>query len=215
MASLGFRIAGFLGKGLISLIFRSLRIETIGNTNIQGHILGMFHGDLFVFTPWVVSQKLVQSQGRKIVIMVSKHRDGEYLHQIITRFGGATIRGDTRHDSFIALRKILAKIKKGHSSIFAVDGPVGPRETIEPGVLFASLSTRRPINMIFAWVKRRWTFSKAWDKFYIPKPFSRARIYVSQDFLPDPKLSVPENLKIFRHFLVGERGKFNQCIEKI
>ena len=67
---------------------------------------------------------------------------------------------------------------------FTPDGPRGPRRSIKPGVLAAAQRANVPIVPVRAAVDRAWRLN-SWDKFVIPKPFARVRIFYGQPFTVD------------------------------
>ena len=57
------------------------------------------------------------------------------------------------------------------------DGPKGPRHTMHDGVVAIALKSKLPIFLINYQAKSYWQLS-SWDKFVIPKPFSKVDFYI-------------------------------------
>ena len=53
-----------------------------------------------------------------------------------------------------------------------VDGPRGPRQKCKPGVVLVARDTGSPILPVVAVANRYWEFN-SWDRFKIPKPFTK------------------------------------------
>lgn len=202
-----FWLAGWLAFLIVPNLYRTLRLRVTGDGRLRGKIVGIYHQQFLIFAVWCRNIGLHWRHGGKLCVMVSDHRDGEYLHQMIVRFGGVTVRGDGRRKPIAGLKAILKKIEEGFTTVFAVDGPVGPAREIKPGIVMASLMSGKPIVMVFTAAQKKWSFEKAWDRFFIPKPFSPARIHVSPDFFPDRTLSIEENVAALKKFADAEEKK--------
>ncbi len=202
-----FWLAGWLGYLVFNRIYDSLAIRVSGDNRVQGKIVGIYHQQFLLFSVWCVHIGLSKKNGGKICIMVSDHRDGEYLNQIIQRLGGVTVRGDSRRKPIAGLKAILKKVDEGYTTVFAVDGPVGPAREFKPGIVMAALMTGKPIAMVFTSAQKKWVFASAWDRFFIPKFFSPARIHVAPDFYPDREKSLEENLSALTAFSEAEEKK--------
>jgi hypothetical protein len=77
-------------------------------------------------------------------------------------------------------------IRRGRSVAITPDGPRGPREKMKLGPLYIAQRTGAPLIPALAGASRGWYFG-GWDRFLVPKPFSRIRmgygapIYVPRD----------------------------------
>jgi len=96
---------------------------------------------------------------------------------IVRSLGGEVIRGSSTHTGARALRDYYqALAQEGVSPAITPDGPRGPPWKFKPGaVLLAQLSGRPMIPLSYA-ASRAWKIK--WDRFVIPKPFSRIVIAV-------------------------------------
>lgn len=151
---------------------------------------------------------LTSYNNRSTFIMVSDHRDAEFLHNIIIQMGGRTVRGDGRRKPRSGLRQLIRESKYGHTVLFAVDGPIGPARSIKPGILMTARAAGAPVHMLFFASRRAWFFNKAWDRFFIPKPFSKAHIYASPSYATDSTLAIKEELEKFTKFVRDQENCF-------
>ena len=75
-----------------------------------------------------------------------------------------------------------------------MDGPRGPRNHVNRGIAKLSLATGAAVLIAVPIPRRRWILSRTWDRFQIPKPFTRIDI-----FFGTPMLSYEgEDLEAFR-----------------
>jgi len=101
------------------------------------YILAFWHGRLFLM-PYAYS-------GRRIAILISAHRDGELISRTMEHFGFVTARGSSTRGGALGLREILRRLKNGFDAAFTPDGPRGPREVVQPGIIAAARLSGAPI----------------------------------------------------------------------
>jgi hypothetical protein len=112
------------------------------------------------------------------VSMVSEHRDGELIAEVVQHLGGLVARGSSTRGGARAYLEMLKRYQ-GHGWVVTPDGPRGPRGSVHEGIIkLASDSGRaiRPHGYASAFTKRL----GSWDAFTIPLPFSRIVEYVGE-----------------------------------
>ena len=117
--------------------------------------------------------------GLKLGFLISPSVDGEIGAMIVRNLGGEVIRGSSSHTGARALRDYYqALAHEGVSPAITPDGPRGPPWKFKPGaVLLAQLSGRPMIPLSYA-ASSAWKIK--WDRFVIPKPFSRIVVAVGE-----------------------------------
>jgi len=70
------------------------------------------------------------------------------------------------------MRGLLKALKSGHDVGLAPDGPRGPVGVVQKGVIALAQLSGVPIRPV-AWSASRVWRARSWDRFIIPKPFSR------------------------------------------
>ena len=120
-----------------------------------------------------------------IAVMTSSSFDGEYIARIIERCGFRAVRGSSSRGGVRALLKMHKLIEDGQSVAFTIDGPRGPRYVAKPGPVLLARNTGVPICCLHVAVEKAWVFN-SWDRFMLPKPFSRALLRIGRT------LSVPQ-----------------------
>ena len=140
----------------------------------QPYIFAFWHGQLLPLL-WVH-----RAQGVRIVI--SSHRDGEIVAKIAERLGHQTIRGSSSRGAARALLGIVRELEAGIPVAVTPDGPRGPSRKFASGALVAAQRVGAPIIGIGVSAPRAWHL-KSWDRFMIPKPFSRVSIAYTEPTL--------------------------------
>ena len=113
----------------------------------------------------------------RLAAMVSRSADGDFLVPTLTLRGVAAVRGSTRkagrdkggRTALAQLGELLASEVPG---LLAVDGPRGPRGHVHRGVIDLAMERNAVILPVVVVCSRRWTLTKTWDQFQIPKPFA-------------------------------------------
>ena len=106
-------------------------------------------------------------------VLIGQHADGEMLTQVIRRFGVQVVRGSTTRGGAVALLRLL---RDGATRHFALtpDGPRGPRRVYQLGSIYLASRTGVPIVAVGFGFGKAWR-ARSWDRFAVPKPFSRIR----------------------------------------
>ena len=77
-------------------------------------------------------------------VLISQHRDGELIAQILHMLGGEAIRGSATRGGVTALRRILKNRGDFHLAIVP-DGPRGPRRLVKTGPIYIASRTGMPV----------------------------------------------------------------------
>jgi len=70
------------------------------------------------------------------------------------------------------LMEAVRELKKGAVLCFTPDGPRGPSGVVQGGLMMMAKKSGQPIIPIGMATNRRWLI-KSWDRYMVPKPFSR------------------------------------------
>lgn len=112
---------------------------------------------------------------RKIpfVVIVSASDDGEHIAYPIRKLGHVTARGSSSKKGVQALLEAVRKMKNPLPAAITVDGPRGPSKSIKPGIFQLARLSQAPVLPFVCLPENFWSFSKSWDQFRLPKPFTR------------------------------------------
>ena len=121
--------------------------------------------------------------------MVSRSADGDLLVPALRVSHVLPVRGSTRlglrdKGGSEALDRLIEHVKTGQPAYFAVDGPRGPRGVVNRGVARLAMAANAAVLAAIPVPQRRWILSRTWDRFQIPKPFSRIDAYFAEPILP-------------------------------
>ena len=179
-------LASHLGPVLICLLGKTLRIEWVGEENLEGVrrekksvIYAFWHGRMLIFT--------YSHRKQKVHVLISQHRDGEYIARIIHRLGFVSVRGSTTRGGSKALFEMCEKTAAGFDVAVSPDGPKGPGFEVHPGIIYVAQRSGMPIVPITSSAENRWNLS-SWDRFLIPKPFSKTVIMLGEPIYVPPEL---------------------------
>lgn len=115
------------------------------------------------------------SHRQPIAIMISQSRDGELIARVASVFGFHPVRGSSTRGGAQALQTLKQMAVEGYKIGHMVDGPQGPFGVVKPGLIRIAQVAGRPILPAIASPERCWVFN-SWDRFMVPKPFSRVII---------------------------------------
>jgi lysophospholipid acyltransferase (LPLAT)-like uncharacterized protein len=132
--------------------------------------------------------------GCGLTVLASRHRDGQLMADIAARLGWNTIAGSSTRGGVAAVVRMLKKTE-GHLSL-TPDGPRGPRRTMAMGAIFLASRSGMPLVCSGHGYDRAWRVN-SWDRFAIPRPFSRARAVSAAPIFVPPDLD-REGLEHYR-----------------
>lgn len=114
-------------------------------------------------------------RNRKIAVLISQSYDGELIARTVERLGFIAVRGSSSRDGSVGLRNLQRAYLDGHFCAITADGPRGPAEIAKPGAAQLAKLVNTDIIAFHAHPDRAWQLH-SWDRFLIPKPFSRVTI---------------------------------------
>lgn len=139
------------------------------------------------------------STRKPIAIIISQSRDGEMAARAVDILGWHPVRGSSTRGGKEALEKIKSLAKASYKVGHIVDGPQGPFGKVKPGLIRIAQFADLPILPTITSAEHRWVFN-SWDRFMVPKPFSRVIIRFGQ------AIEVPKEL---------DESEFNAVQEKV
>lgn len=182
------RLAGLLASWLIRVWMSTVRCRfRFGRERVDPNDPATAGRYLYVF--W--HETMLFLAGRKpkatIYVLISRHADGELIAQTCRHLGFKVVRGSSTRGGVEAVRQLMRQGRRAHLAV-TPDGPRGPRRQVQPGVVYLASRTGLPIVAAGVGYGGAWR-ARSWDRFAVPKPWSKAVCVVA------PAVHVPPNLK--------------------
>ena len=189
------KLLSWLAATLMRALGRTLRIEVRDQVGFfdtqrsQPFIIAAWHNRILVL-PFAF-ERLRPKHQRPMSVLTSASRDGGLLAAVVGRFKVGAVRGSSSRRGATALRELTATLERNTDVIITPDGPRGPVYTLGPGIIFLAQKTGLPVLRVHVEYSRFWEL-KSWDRFRIPKPFSRVTITLPPAELMEPTASDAE-----------------------
>ncbi|OGS37740.1 MAG: hypothetical protein A2293_09860, partial [Elusimicrobia bacterium RIFOXYB2_FULL_49_7] len=113
--------------------------------------------------------------------VISRSRDGEYLVRLLSAWGYRFIRGSSSRGWMALYRDSIALLNQGKVIGITPDGPRGPFQKVQPGVIAMAAQTGADIVTVGVGYSSRKRLN-SWDRFNIPLPFSRIVVLVGEGY---------------------------------
>ncbi len=155
-------------------------------TDRQTAIVAFWH-EFLPLVPALWWQAHAANPALTMTVLISRHRDGRMITEIVQRWGVRTVAGSserarpgTRRDKggTTALRGLLSLLRTGSLIAITPDGPRGPRRVLQPGVARLAALSGTPVIAAAASCHPSRRLG-SWDRMVLPLPFGRGRIVCS------------------------------------
>lgn len=130
------------------------------------------------------------------IALISPSKDGDIMTKILEDWGYAVVRGSSNESGKKALNKLVDELKQGKNLCITPDGPKGPYHKFKVGAFVAAKRTSVPVILMRVRYNKFYTFSKSWDKFKLPKLFSKIDVFYSEPIYVDINATNDEVNKI-------------------
>ncbi|HWY39329.1 MAG TPA: lysophospholipid acyltransferase family protein [Chthoniobacterales bacterium] len=170
-----------LGFRLLQILARTLRYEMDDRAGVLGkpvegnYIAALWHNRLLLIS-FVLKKFFPQRPGAGLI---SASRDGDMIADATRRFGFDVVRGSSSRMGASALLELSEVLASGRDVLITPDGPRGPAYELGPGIIFLAQKTGAPVVPVNMEYSSCWRV-KSWDRFIIPKPFSKVRVIIGQ-----------------------------------
>jgi len=118
-------------------------------------------------------------------LMISKSLDGEIIAGVANRCGWYSVRGSSSRDGGSALKEMVLRLRQNRLAVHILDGPRGPKGVVKAGAISLAYEGEACMVPTYVEAERAWYF-QSWDKFMLPKPFSRVTIHFAEMIKPMP-----------------------------
>jgi len=158
---------------LLWIVSRTWRFEVTAAEGVTPLLFGRGAGpEIYCFWHQCVLPCAVYFRFTHATILISRSFDGELITRILRLFGFQAVRGSSSRGAREGLLGLAQVIERGAPAIFTADGPRGPIYQTKMGPLKLAQMTGAPIGAFHLQPERAWTMG-SWDRFLVPKPFTR------------------------------------------
>jgi hypothetical protein len=190
-------LLSWIGQVVFTIVYGTSRWQVDGREHLDRAISSgkpimvcVWHGRFSVPAYWMYKNKI------HAWAIASRHGDADIIARIFQRWGFGLIRGSSSNDGRDkggkdVIRRMATVFKASSENIIAVtnDGPKGPPRIAKPGSLSMARKYNVEIITITGTASKYWE-AKSWDKFLLPKPFSKIRLVIA------PPLKITEDIPI-------------------
>jgi lysophospholipid acyltransferase (LPLAT)-like uncharacterized protein len=176
----------------VRLLFLSCRVVILEGAENEELAAKMADGKV-IYASWHqrLFYQIHRLRKRKVTVMISQSRDGEYIARLINWLGLKDVRGSSTRGGFDALKDLTRKMKAGSNGGMIPDGPTGPPHEAKTGTIILARMTGALIIPISWSADRCWVFN-SWDRFMIPKPFARISYCYGEPIIVPHSAKLPE-----------------------
>jgi len=171
--SLALTVVPRLVWALLMTIGRTWRFEVIAEEGVTPAFHGFTPGrEIYCFWHQCVLPCAFYFRRTGATILISQSFDGELITRTLELLGYHAVRGSSSRggqQGILGLRRVL---DEGTPAIFTADGPRGPIYRAKMGPLKLAQLTGAPIGSFHLQPERAWVIN-SWDRFLLPKPFTR------------------------------------------
>ncbi len=162
------------GRYVLGALFRTLHVEST-----RTHALSRLGEErtpvIFVFWHGRLLPLIHIHRQQGTVVLVSEHRDGDYIAGLVHHFGFGTVRGSSTRGGVRGLKGLIRAARAGWDLAITPDGPRGPDRELKLGVLTVARMTGLPLVPVGVGITSAWRV-RSWDGLLVPKPFSTVQV---------------------------------------
>lgn len=171
-------------KPALGLLCRTLGVEAI---NEEPSARLREKGEPFALAFWHGTMLYAWRRHRRqgMTGLTSQSKDGDVLARLLTGWGYRVVRGSSSKGGSEALDLMTDALANGSSIAVTPDGPRGPARAMKPGAVVAAKRANVPLVLMGVGYEKKRTLG-GWDRFEIPKFFTRVRIVYSDPIWVEP-----------------------------
>ncbi len=187
-------VGNYLLHGAVNVLCKTLKIDVHNSKGIdellssnKNVVFAFWHGTMLI--PWYLQRE------NNFAALVSQSKDGDLLANILNKWKYDVARGSSHRGGKEALEVLLKKVDEHHSISITPDGPTGPSRVMKAGAVIVAQRSSTPLVLCGIGSKNKYALN-SWDKFEIPKFFSRVNVVYSDPIFIEKDLEKDEVSKI-------------------
>lgn len=170
---------------LITLRIKVINGEAISNLarEKKNFVAAFWHGSMMI--GWFLHRS------GNAAALVSQSKDGDVLAAILEKWNYNVVRGSSSTGGSDALTAMIFLMREDYSLVITPDGPRGPICKMKAGAVITAKRSNVPFFLVGIGIKNK-IILKSWDRFEVPKPFSKVVAIYSDPIFIDENLSYEE-----------------------
>lgn len=179
--SLKAAVIGWVASRLIRMLSLTLRYHFsdphgVGELGTERRLIWIFWHNRILCQPIIYRKYL---RHRRISVLTSASKDGAIIAQTVKWFGLGAVRGSSSKRGAQAVSEMVDCLQSGSDMGITPDGPRGPRYKLAIGPVRLAQITGAQLVSLVVNPEKYWQL-RSWDRFRIPKPFSRVQVSIAQ-----------------------------------
>ncbi|MFH1831380.1 MAG: DUF374 domain-containing protein [bacterium] len=165
---------------IIRLLFATYRLQIIyKDTSLDNKKIHDHPGIFYFWHQQIIAGMLFFSRNKsKGYCIVSPSNDGKIAGFICAKLGFNVLYGSSSKSPIALIKDSVNVLNTAKQLCLVGDGSRGPAFKLQKGLQYLSTKTGVPLVFIECSVSRAITFTKSWDQFKIPLPFSKITVTV-------------------------------------
>ena len=184
------KLVYILGEYILRLIASTWRIKVVGQLPPKPTVVAFWHGEMLPV--WKFFSKT------NSFAIVSLNKDGEILAQLLSKWKYKLIRGSSSRRGSEIIDEIVNNCEENFFLI-TPDGPRGPRMQCKAGAFVIAQRKNIPLCFIKCEVTSKKVFSRSWDKFELPLPFTKITLNISSTVSVTKEMSREDITELMQH----------------
>lgn len=164
-----------VATGLLRLLCTTLRFVESDQKGARPADRFPDDAEVYVFWHRALLLAAYRYRGLGIRILISPSFDGELIARVVKRLGFVPVRGSSSRAAASGLIALIRARQAGYKVAITADGPRGPVYIAKPGAAAAAQRTDSTASCFHLHASSAWLL-RSWDRFIVPKPFSRVRV---------------------------------------
>jgi len=193
-------------------IYATCTVEVRGGEYYEDTLAREGHG-ILAFWHETLGMAAAHYRNKNYHTLTSYSFDGEMAARVISWFNEEAVRGSSSRGGSEGLRQLELAIRQVPCIGITLDGPRGPRRESKAGAAVLAARTGCTILPNAFAAEPCWRLRKSWDKFIVPKPFSRI-VCAYGEPIPAPDTQDEDAVEAVRQVLEGRLLALQEDVEQ-
>jgi lysophospholipid acyltransferase (LPLAT)-like uncharacterized protein len=181
------KLGGLLAAKGIQTWMNTLDVRAAFYDHSVDPLVGMGGPRIYVFWHEYILLPLALRGHCHLAMLLSQHPDADVLERVAFHAGFDCVRGSTFRGGARAIWDLQQRSERQHLTI-TPDGPRGPRRRLAQGPVYLASRLQLPLVVMGLGCDRPLRVN-SWDRFVVPRPFSRARAVIGPPTMLPPDLN--------------------------